>query len=202
MPTCLLDNADAGRACGLGFLMEQARAGADDAWPQLVARVHPLLVAAAHRACGDADLAEDASQEALLVLHDALADLRFPAAAGDAPAVRWLTRTAVFCARNLCRREAAIDRRARAAAHVPAPRAAVDPLLSERLRAALARLSPDQRRLIELRFHDDLSPGDIARVLARPRGRIYVQLHRTLARLRRHLDAAAALAGGRACSAA
>jgi RNA polymerase sigma-70 factor, ECF subfamily len=58
--------------------------------------------------------------------------------------------------------------------------------LLERLsvRQALARLSPEDRHLVELRYEADLAQPEIARLLEMPEGTVKVRLHRIRARLK------------------
>jgi RNA polymerase sigma-70 factor (ECF subfamily) len=63
----------------------------------------------------------------------------------------------------------------------PAP---FDPVLV----AALARLTPDQREVVVLRFVADLSLDDVAQITGRPAGAVKSMQHRALAQLARILD--------------
>jgi RNA polymerase sigma factor for flagellar operon FliA len=56
------------------------------------------------------------------------------------------------------------------------------------LASALRRLSPENRRLVAMRFHGGLSVADIARELALDQKALYRRLGRVLAELRRHLQ--------------
>jgi RNA polymerase sigma-70 factor (ECF subfamily) len=60
------------------------------------------------------------------------------------------------------------------------------------LHAALMRLSERDRKLIELRYQEDLTQEAIARRLGIPHGTVKVRLHRVRHRLRKAMDAAAA----------
>lgn len=53
------------------------------------------------------------------------------------------------------------------------------------LRAALKRLSDRDRRLLEMRYQEDLTQGAIARRLGIPEGTVKVRLHRARNKLRR-----------------
>jgi RNA polymerase sigma factor (sigma-70 family) len=55
--------------------------------------------------------------------------------------------------------------------------------------AATCRLPPRQRAVLVLRYYDDLSEAEIARVLGIPVGTVKTSARRGLARLRRSLDA-------------
>lgn len=56
--------------------------------------------------------------------------------------------------------------------------------------AATRRLPPRQQAVLVLRYYEDLSEADIARVLGIPAGTVKTLARRGLARLRRSLDAA------------
>jgi RNA polymerase sigma factor (sigma-70 family) len=57
------------------------------------------------------------------------------------------------------------------------------------LRSALAELSQDERDLLAMRYGADLTAGDISRITGTRTNTIEVALHRTLAKLRRRMDA-------------
>ena len=60
--------------------------------------------------------------------------------------------------------------------------------LSQPLIAAMQQLSVRHRAVIVLRFHDDLSEADVARILGSPAGTIKAQTSRALAALRRLME--------------
>lgn len=60
------------------------------------------------------------------------------------------------------------------------------------LHAAINRLSERDRKLIELRYEEDLTQEAIAKRLGVPDGTIKVRLHRVRHRLREEMDAASA----------
>jgi RNA polymerase sigma-70 factor (ECF subfamily) len=62
-----------------------------------------------------------------------------------------------------------------------------DPLMSRRLRALVGELPPHARMAIVLRYQEDLTPDEIARVLGRPVATVKSQLQRALKTLRRKL---------------
>ena len=53
--------------------------------------------------------------------------------------------------------------------------------------AAVRRLSPRQRAVLVLRYHEDLTEAEVARLLGMPVGTVKSLHHRALARLRREL---------------
>ncbi len=56
------------------------------------------------------------------------------------------------------------------------------------LRAALARLSPEHRAVVVLRYVGGYGPGEIARLLGVPRGTVGSRLRRALDQLRTELE--------------
>jgi RNA polymerase sigma-70 factor, ECF subfamily len=132
---------------------------------------------------GDAAAAEDIAQESFLAAVRALD--RFDRRRPFGP---WLHRIVINRAIDWAR-----ARRLRAevdVAAVPEPGAAErrnDPGLGE-LGAALARLSPDHRAVVVMRYLLELTPGEIAAALDLPRGTVN-------SRLRRGLDSLAGVLG-------
>ncbi len=112
-----------------------------------------------------------------------------------APFSAWLLRIAANAAINRARQPAAVPlhaERADGTLAVPADEAAADATESwveEWLRADwiedhLAALPSDGRRVVQLRFYDDLSFGDVAVAMGRSEGAVKQLLRRTLAALR------------------
>jgi RNA polymerase sigma-70 factor (ECF subfamily) len=92
-------------------------------------------------------------------------------------------------------RTRAIDRRRMRSAVPPAPAAVVSTddgpegasMLAQRgriVRSALVRLSPDQRRAVELAYFGGLSHAEIARSLAEPLGTVKTRIRTAMTRLR------------------
>jgi RNA polymerase sigma-70 factor (ECF subfamily) len=65
---------------------------------------------------------------------------------------------------------------------------AISLLVGREVRAALARLTPDQRRLLELAYFRGLSQSEIARDLDRPLGTVKTQIRTAMQRLADLLD--------------
>lgn len=55
---------------------------------------------------------------------------------------------------------------------------------TESLQAAIGKLSPDRRALLELRYHEGFDVGQIAKILKVPEGTVKSRLHRTLEKLK------------------
>ena len=64
------------------------------------------------------------------------------------------------------------------------------------VRAALGQLSPDQQRLLLLRFVDGLSHAEVAQILGKTEGNVRVMQYRALAALAKVLGAMSSSGGG------
>jgi len=148
----------------------------------LVARHQSMVFGIAYHYLQDRPAAEDLAQEVFLQLHHHLGRLE------SADHVTfWLRRvTAHRCIdyrRQHRFRLLSLDRIAEPA-HEPA---SDDPLLSRRLHALVGELPPHARMAIVLRYQEDLTPDEIARVLGRPVATVKSQLQRALKTLRKKL---------------
>jgi RNA polymerase sigma factor (sigma-70 family) len=135
---------------------------------------------------GDRVLAEDLLSE---TFERALgARKRFNRRRGSAKS--WLYSIALNCARNAAR--AQVSER-RALERLGAPSEAADAGLPfedrEELAGALARLAPEERDTLALRFGAGLSSPDIARVTGEPLTTVEGRVYRGLRKLRELLDA-------------
>jgi len=130
---------------------------------------------------GDVGTADELAQEALLRAYRRWHQIRKD---NPAPYVR---RIVVNLHRNRIRR-AIVERR-----HQPPPPEATrerTPDVDEALRVARAmrHLSPIRRAAIVLRYYEDLSEAEIARVLDRPIGTVKSDIHRALRQLKPLLE--------------
>jgi len=167
-------------------LVRRARRGDRDAFGTLVTRHAPLLRRTCRRAAGgDADLAAEAAQEAILTALLSLARLRDETKFGA-----WLAGIGLNAVRHGLR-----DRRELAAA-LP-ERAAEEPDLagaldaaaaSERIRRAIAALPAGQREAVALFYLAGLTHAEAAEHLGVPPGAVKARLHKARASLRRRLD--------------
>jgi RNA polymerase sigma-70 factor (ECF subfamily) len=146
-----------------------------------VAREHPRLVRAADLLLGDRAVAEEIAQEALL-----RALSRWEHVAGLASPGGWAHRVAVNLATSQLRRRA-VERRARGrlARGEVAPVPDSDTALA--VRAALAALPADQRRVLVLRHVLDWSTADIAAHEQLGEDAVRQRLHRARGALRERL---------------
>ena len=169
-------------------LVEAAQRGDQAAFVDLVRSRGDRLFAIAHRILRDADRAEDALQDALVIAWRDLPELRDPDRF-DAWVHRLLT--------NVCITEARRERRRVANLHVlpwDLP-AAPDDLLTvadrDQLDRAFRRLTADERAVLVLRHYVGYEPGEIADVLGLSPGTIRSRLHHAHRAMRAALDAEA-----------
>jgi len=175
-------------------LVEAARAGDKAAFAELVGRHRALLAAVCRRALGDADLAEDAAQEAILRAMLGLDRLRRPERFGP-----WLAGIGLnVCRRWLRRRpreawtwDALQGGRLRADALDLAP----DPALlieaaetRARVRAAIVALPPGQRAAVALVYLAGLTQREAAAELGIAEGAVKTRLFKARTTLRRSLS--------------
>jgi RNA polymerase sigma-70 factor (sigma-E family) len=129
---------------------------------------------------GDADRGADLAQEAMTRVYRHWGRIR------NSDPGPYARRTLVNLVRSSHRRSI-LERRHQATQ--PRPRAVTDSA-SDRvddfmtLSAALRHLPPVRRAAVVMRFYEDKSEAEIARILERPRGTIKSDIHRGLAKLR------------------
>lgn len=174
---------------GAGSIAEDVRgtvasaaAGDVASLARIVDRHHRDMARVCAVITGDPDTAEEAVQAAWPIAWRRLGSLRDPERLRA-----WLVSIAANEARQLLRRE---RRRRVVEIRVPAATAAPDP--EERasladLGAALARLEPDDRTLLALRYVAELGSDEIGRALGISASGARSRLERLLARLRTEL---------------
>ena len=130
---------------------------------------------------GDRDQAADLAQEALLRTYQSWYRIE-----RDDPGP-YARRTLVNLHRNSIRRRIVERRHLRT---IREPHEVVDAPIEEaqRIGRALRALSPIRRATVVLRFYEDMTEADIARVLDRPLGTVKSDLHRALKTLRPLLE--------------
>ena len=169
-------------------LVVQARAGDLDAFAQLARASAPRLKGVANLILRDADRAEDAVQDALLLAWRGCRALRDPDA-WDA----WLRRLTV----NACYKAANKERRrSRVELHVSPDASAVrtrdvtaDIAEREWVLAELGRLDLDRRVVLVLHYYLDLPLPEVADTLGIPYGTVASRLHRGLDAMRSSMRA-------------
>lgn len=157
-------------------LVASARAGDAESISALVTGTHPHVHRFAHALCSSPQDAEDASQEALIILFEKIGTLRASAALGS-----WMFRIV----RNECLRRSRLLLRhpAPIADHEPgAASSAEDDVMARleasRLAAAIAALPSDQRRVLIMRDVQGLPGRTVARSLGLSTAAMKSRLHR------------------------
>lgn len=185
MSTPVLDVRTARKTDDDPTLLARARSGEAQAVDELVQRYMGDVYAVTFRVLQDAELAQDAAQEALVSALRALPGFR-----GDSSLRTWIMRIALNAARTMARRrhhrrEVALE----AAAHVAEERAdaADDVAIKDEAHRALRMLEqlPEKQRLaVMLRVNQGLSYREIGTVLDCTEGAARVNYHLGVKRLR------------------
>ena len=162
-------------------LVVRAQNGEAEAFTALVDAYHPELVRVAYVVAGDFDVALDAVQTAWIVAWRKLPTLR------DRGRIRpWLVAIAANEAR-----QAARARRRRSIREVaiggPEPIGAAPMAERVDIERALARLDPEDRQLLAMRYLAGLSSDEIATVTGRSASGVRTRLFRLISRLRKDL---------------
>lgn len=145
----------------------------------LCRRLHPRLVGALRLYLGDAELARELAQDALV----RVVERRTEVLAMERPEA-WAYRVAFNLARSRLRRLGA-ERRAHARSGPdPDEAVAVDVAASIAVHEALARLPRRQRQAVVLRYFGDLPLADVARAMGCRPGTVKAHLHQAVAALR------------------
>jgi len=168
-------------------LIAAAKAGDADAFDRLLASQRPRALAAALRVLRNADDAEDAVQDALVIAWRDLPALRDPDRF-DAWLGRILVRTCIAEA-SRHRRRLVVDIQA-LPFDIPV---ASDDFLSvgdrDQLERGFRRLPPEQRALLVLRHYAGFEPAEIAELLGVPAGTARSRLHHAHRAMRAALEA-------------
>lgn len=153
-------------------LVGQAIRGDANAVERLITAVWPSCFRLAASLIGDYNLAQDAAQEACVIVHRKVKNLR-SAQAFDT----WLYRVVT--------REASRVRRRNVAPAPPYERGfTLEPGVGIDVWRALADLAPQQREVTVLFYFDDLKTEDIALILGVPHATVRTRLARARERLR------------------
>lgn len=176
---------------------ERLLAGARQLDPTALAQIHDcfykLIYRYARYRTGDAQAAEDAASEVFLRLLDALQGSKAPRQSLRG----WLFGTASNVVNDHFRRHYRVKDED-LEAHVALPASAEsDPehqfqrnLTHQRLRAALASLTPEQQHVVSLRFGQGLSNREVAQIMGKSEGAIKLLQFRALRALRGLLEPA------------
>jgi RNA polymerase sigma factor (sigma-70 family) len=143
----------------------------------------PKLVRVAYLIVRSQHVAEELVQDGFVRLHQNLAEVESPGGFLHTTVVR-------LCLTWLKRRDMEAERLGRVAAPpgvdgAPTEDAEVE---ADALWAALARLEPDRRAVLVLRFYEDLPYERIAEILECPVGTVRSRIHRGLADLREEVE--------------
>jgi len=172
--------ADAGT---MHATVEQAASGDEVAFARLIAEHHEPMVRAADVVVGDVELAREAAQNAWTTAWKRLASLRQPERIRS-----WLVAISANEARQLVRRakrREIVEISSLPPEPVNDPADSIDVVDLER---ALARLKPDERGLLALRYVNGLDSTDIAEQLGMSASGVRSRLSRLVERLRKDLD--------------
>ncbi len=177
-------------------LIQRLQARETSAFRELVESHQQRLFNVAYDLLGNAQDAEDASQEAFIKVYRSIGDFR-----GEAQLGSWMYRIVVNLCLNRRRKKALSEMELREsfeedAAHQPIP--ADDPntnpemmteaeMLRAHLRRALDKLSPQQRTVFILRHDEDLPLAEIGKMLNISAGTVKSQLFRALKKLQEAL---------------
>jgi RNA polymerase sigma-70 factor (ECF subfamily) len=156
-------------------LIADAQQGDKGAFSELVRRHHRGVISVVYRMCGDADLAEDAAQEAFIRAWQHLPGYR-----PRSPFRNWLYRIAMNAAYDALRREhETVDPETVVLVSPEAdPAAAMEQReREERVRQALRAMPPASREVIVLREYEGLSYREIADTLDIPVGTVMSRLN-------------------------
>ena len=175
-------------------LVERGRRGDREAYERLAEASVRRLYGVAHRILRDADLAEDATQQALVAIWLELPRLRDPDRF-EAWTYRLVARTSIALARSERHRskrlEPLVD-------DLVAPNLGSDLETRDALEAAFRSLSADHRAVVVLHHQVGLPLAEVAEILGIPYGTAGSRLHYAVQRLRIALDAQdAAIPAGR-----
>ena len=160
-------------------VVRDARAGDAEAIALLVAQSHPYVHRFARSLCASREDAEDAAQEALVVLYQRIGSLRATSALAA-----WMFQIV----RNECIRRSRTLLRSPQSTPAPRVRSAEDAVMTrleaERIARAIAALPQDQREVLILRDVQDRSGADVAKALNITRAAMKSRLHRARAAIR------------------
>jgi RNA polymerase sigma-70 factor (ECF subfamily) len=167
-------------------LVVRAQRGDKDAYALVAAEIADRFLAVARRILRDRDLAEDATQQALLAVWQDLPRLRDPDRFES-----WSYRVLV----NACYAEGRKERRWSPNLRIlPIDETSADRSLEsvvdrDQLERGFRRLTIDQRAVVVLYHYLDKPLDDIARILAIPVGTAHSRLHHAMRGMRAALDA-------------
>jgi RNA polymerase sigma-70 factor (ECF subfamily) len=166
-------------------LVTRVQHGDEEAFASLAVAVGDRLHAVAHRILRDADLAEDATQQALLTIWRDIRQLRDPARF-DAWSYRLLVRA---CYAEGRRTRMWSPNLRLLPTDGPGPDGLDSVVDRDQLERGFRRLSIDHRAVVVLHHYLDLSLEEVAETLGVPPGTVRSRLHHAMRGLRAALEA-------------
>jgi RNA polymerase sigma-70 factor (ECF subfamily) len=164
----------------------RAQHGDEEAFASLAVAAGGRLHAVAHRILRDIDLAEDATQQALLTVWRDLPKLRDPARF-DAWSYRLLVRACYAEARRT--RRSASNLRLLPADEPMGADGLSTVIDRDQLERGFRRLSIDHRAVVDLHHYLDLPLSEVAAALGVPEGTVRSRLHHAMRAMRAALEA-------------
>jgi RNA polymerase sigma-70 factor (ECF subfamily) len=169
------------------ILLNRARTFDEQALGQIYDAYFERLYRYAYRFVGDAESAQDIAAETLQRLLEALRDRRAPNHLGA-----WLYRVAHNLAMDQHRRRPAVGTVSLEPDLDQADETDIEAdseqrLAQEKVRAALAQLTPEQQNVVVLKFLEGYSNAEIGALMNKPEGAVKSLQHRALAALKRAL---------------
>lgn len=171
----------------LRSLVQQAQFGDLDAYNTIVLRFQDMAIGYAYSLLGDAQLAEDAAQEAFINAYLELKKLKEPAAFPG-----WFRKIVFTQCNRLTRSQRVETVEFEKALPVPAEQKGPDEHLEEkdmkdRTRVAIGRLPEQERTVITLFYINELSQAEVSAFLELPATTINGRLHTARKRLKKEL---------------
>jgi RNA polymerase sigma-70 factor (ECF subfamily) len=154
------------------------------AFPEVVRAHQSMVYSIACHCLRDRAAAEEIAQDVFLQLYRSLDKLE-----SDAHIVHWLRRVATNRCIDYVRKrklESGVDIAALPEPSTPGEQP--DSLLNRKLQRLVSSLPAKQRAVVVLRYQEDLTPEEIAAVLALPIGTVKSHLQRSLAILREKME--------------
>ena len=166
-PACLEERANA-----FGDVVRTDFAG-------IVRRQQGMVFSLALHFLRDRQAAEELAQDVFLHLHQNLESMKSPE-----HITFWLRKVTSHRCIDYSRRRKRSQVSLEEVPELSAPARTHDPLLARRLRQLVSSLPEKARMVVILRYQEDLTPAEIAGVLAMPVATVKSHLQRSLARLR------------------
>jgi RNA polymerase sigma-70 factor (ECF subfamily) len=167
-------------------LVVRAQRGDKSAFALLASEVADRFLDVSRRILRDLDLAEDATQQALVAIWRDLPQLRDPARF-EAWSYRLLVRACY--AEGRARRQWAPNLRLLPAQEPAAADALGSIIDREQLETGFRRLSVDHRTILVLHYYVDMPLERVAQILGIPVGTVYSRVHNALRAMRAALEA-------------